>query len=266
MAARILGILKYESEKPQIFGSFHIISLLLIAAVTIFLCLSFKNPSEKTAGRIIFIISLIVIIFEIYKQLVYCLDIKDGKIVFSYDWHIFPWQFCSTPMFAGLLAATVRNKRIHTALCSYLASYSLVAGLFISITGGNVFSRYVGINIQTMVNHGSMVALGIFLCYSGYIAHTRENFKDAVGVFLSGAVIAAVLNEAAYLIGIPEGEVFNLYFISPYFKEDVPMLTAVRRLIPDPFFQILYLTVFTALSAAVFFLKDRMYKSLKSGR
>ncbi len=252
MAKDLLDFLKTESEKPKPFGSFHIISLLIIAAVTFLLCKTFKNPTEKTARRIIFIISVTVIIFEIYKQLVYSLDIKDGRIVFSYDWHIFPWQFCSTPMFAGLAAAVIKNKKAHTALVSYLASYSLVAGVFITLTGGNVFSRFVGINIQTMVNHGSMVVLGVWLLYCGYVAPAMKNFKDAVGVFLSGAVIAAVLNEAAYLIGIPEGEVFNLYFISPYFKEDVPILIEIRKLIPDPFFQLLYLLVFTALSLAVF--------------
>lgn len=258
MAKDLLEFLKTESEKPKPFGSFHIIALLIIAAVTVILCVSFKKTSEKTVRRIVFIISLTVIIFEIYKQLIYSLDIKEGRIVFSYDWHIFPWQFCSTPMFAGLGAAIFKNKKLHTALVSYLASYSLIAGVFITLTGGNVFSRFVGINIQTMVNHGSMVVLGVWLLCCGYVAPTKENFKNAVGVFLSGAVIAAVLNEAAYLIGIPDGQVFNLYFISPYFKEDVPILAEVRRIIPDPFFQLLYLAVFTALSAAVFFLPKRI--------
>ena len=250
-AVKILKLLKTEGPLIRPFGLFHIISLLFILFFTLLLTKKGRAVDEKKARRIILIISLIALVLELYKQIVYSAEINDKGIEWRYKWHIFPWQFCSTPIPAGLAAALIKNKKLHKAFCAYLASYSLLAGLVISLFPYSVYSSIIGINIQTTYCHGSMVVLGIFLLRSGYIKSSLKSFCSGVGVFLLGAAVALVLNEAAHIIGIPEGEVFDMYFISPYFPEDVPILAPIRRIIPDPFFQAAYLALFTAAAYLV---------------
>ncbi len=244
--ADMLKFLKTTGERPTAFGSFHIITLILIVVVTFLICKVFKDPSEKIVRRVLLIFSLIALLLEIYKQVIYSVEFTEKGIEWQYKWHIFPWQFCSTPIPAGLAAALIKNQKLHRAFLAYLASFSLVAGLVISLFPYSVYSTLVGINIQTAYCHGSMVVIGVFLLRSGYVKGDGESFRKAFGIFLAGAVVALILNEAAYLIGIPEGEVFDMYFISPYFPDDVPILAPIRRLISDPFFQFFYLALFTA--------------------
>ena len=101
--------------------------LILISAAAVFVIKKLP-PTEKNLRRLLLVLSVATIVLEVYKQLVYSFDFVDGKFLFSYTWRVFPWQFCSTPMIAGLLAAVVKNERIHYGLCCYLATYGLFCG------------------------------------------------------------------------------------------------------------------------------------------
>ena len=95
--------------------------------------------------------------------------VDGSQILFDYQWYAFPFQFCSTPMYIGLLAAVVKRKSLHIRLCSYLATYALFAGICVMAYPVTVFIDTVGINIQTMVCHGSMITTGIVLLRTGYV-------------------------------------------------------------------------------------------------
>ena len=51
---------------------------------------------------------------------------EDG-LSYNYAWYAFPWQFCSTPMYIGLLAGLSKGK-LHDHFCAYLATFALFAG------------------------------------------------------------------------------------------------------------------------------------------
>lgn len=251
---KLLEIMKQSGEKPPLFGAFHIMSLIIITAVTIILCKKMKSPTEESVRRFLLAVSLAALFLEVYKQIVYSFDIVNGRAIFSYKWHVFPWQFCSTPMFAGLAAALIKNRVIHRMLVCYLATYGLAAGVLISLFPASAFSSIFGINIQTMFCHGSMVTVGVFLLRCGYVKREARNLYLAFFPFVLGVAVALLLNRAAYLRGIPEGQVFNMYFISPYFKDDIPILEPLKRLLPPFLFQSAYLLIFTLLASAALFL------------
>ena len=255
----IFKFIKTTGERPTPFGTFHILSLIITILVTLIICKRWKSVNEKKVRCFLLIISVAVIFFEIYKQIVFSFTFDGERFIFDYKWHIFPWQFCSTPMFAGLAAALIKNKKIHYMLCAYLASFGLVAGTFTIVSGSSLFSDIVGINIQTAVCHGSMVVIGGTLLSSGYVKSDTDALKAAIPPFLFGAVVAMVLNQLAYLSGIPDGEVFNMYFISPYFPKDQPLLAPIRQILPDPIFQIVYLAVFTLLARATLALSAKLH-------
>ncbi len=62
----------------------------------------------------------------------------------------FPFQFCSTLMYIGLLAVLIINQRVHKALCAYLCTFAIFAGTAVMIYRDDVYASIVGINIQTM--------------------------------------------------------------------------------------------------------------------
>ena len=246
MLVRIFEFITAKGSIPTPFGGFHIMSLITVLAFSVFFLIKYKKTDEKTVRKMLLILSLIVIIFEIYKQLVYSLSYEGGRFIFKYDWHIFPFQFCSTPMFVGVVAAVIKNKKIHYVLCCYLATYGLLAGIIVLLTGSSLFSSVIGINIQTVVCHGEMVVLGVFLLCSGYVKTERKTVFYAFFPFVSGVGVAVVLNHLVYHGGLPSDQVFNMYFLSPYFPDDVPFIAFLRDFIPEILFVPLYILVFTA--------------------
>lgn len=248
---KIFLLLKATAEKPKAFGVFHVISLVVIILITAVICKHRKNRSEKATRRLLLIISLTVLSLEVYKQVIYSFSFNGETFSFRYEWHIFPWQFCSTPMFAGLAAALIKNRVIHRMLVCYLATYGLAAGVLISLFPSWAFSAIVGINIQTMYCHGSMITVGVFLLYSGYVKREVKTLFLSFFPFMLGVAIALLLNRATYIRGIPEGQVFNMYFISPYFKDDVPILEPFKTLLPTFLFQTVYVLVFSLFASVM---------------
>ena len=99
-----MGLLKFlEWHLPNKlvgFGAFHLVSLLLVIVATVLLIVYFKDCDEKTFKRIALIGWIIMLSFEIYKQFVssYSID-ENGVITWAYEWHRFPFQLCSMPLY-----------------------------------------------------------------------------------------------------------------------------------------------------------------------
>ena len=236
--ADILRILDTPMETPTLFGWFHILWLIITGAVTFLLC-RFGKGKEK---GIILWTSVVVILLEIYKQINYSFSYENG-ITFDYQWYAFPFQFCSTPMYIGLLAGLTKGK-FHDALCSYLATFALFAGLCVMIYPGDVFIGTLGINIQTMICHGSMVAIGIYLLYTGYAK--QKTILKAASVFAVCVCLAAIMNEIAHISGLEE--TFNMFFVSPYWECTLPVYSLVHNAVPFPINLLIYMLGFTAAS------------------
>ena len=118
----------------------------------------------------------------------------------------------------------------------------------------SVFIDTVGINIQTMVWHGSMITMGIVLLRTGYIEVSPKTIIQAFPIFLTLVLSAVVMNEAAYQTGLLESETFNMFFISPYCAPELPVYSLIQSIIPFPFSVLIYIVGFTAASSIVLLL------------
>ena len=243
--APIIKFLDMQMETPALFGWFHLLFLGLTAVATVLLCRFFKEGTEKQVRTILLVTSLLVIALEIYKQFNYSFRVDDGKVIFDYQWYAFPWQFCSTPMFLGLAAALTKGK-LHHALCAYLATFAMFAGAAVMLYPGDVFIGTIGINIQTMICHGSMVMLAIYLFYTQYVKSEHKTLLKAVSVFAVTLGIALVLNEVMYYSGIIGDETFNMFFISSHFDPTLPVYSLVAPLVPYPIALLIYILGFSA--------------------
>lgn len=237
----VLRFLDTEMTQPTLYGWFHIVSLLLTVAVTFALC---RWSKRLNPNRVVLITAVIVAILEIYKQINYSFAYNDG-IHFDYQWYAFPFQFCSTPMYVGLLAGLTKSGRVNSAANAYLATYAVFAGVCVMLYPATVFIRTVGINIQTMVCHGSMIAVGVYLLYSGHVKAEHKTILKAAPIFAICVAMACVMNELAFRTGLLETEGFDMFFISPYGTPSLPVYSLVQNIVPFPWCLLIYVAAFT---------------------
>lgn len=244
--AGMLRVLDAEMETPQLFGWFHLLWLGITFFSAFALCVWHrKGGDERRVRNVVFGVALTVIILEIYKMINFSFSYEDG-ISFDFQWYAFPWQFCSTPMYVGFLAGVLSKGKVHDALCAYLATFAVFAGTAVMIYPGDVFIDTIGINIQTMICHGSMITVGIYLLYTGYVKLEHKTILKALPVFACTVMIALILNEVAYYSGLLKTDSFNMFFISRHLESTLPVYSLVHNSVPFPINLVIYIAGFTA--------------------
>lgn len=240
---RVLEILDTSMTTPEPYGIFHLVSFALSITAGILLCVYCKD-TQRYARRIVLITAIIATVLEIYKQINYTFSFDGTTITADYQWYAFPWQFCSTPMYVGLLAGLTRGK-VHQSACAYLATFSIFAGVCVMFYPNDVFISTIGINIQTMICHGSMLTIGIYLLATGYVELTHKTILKAIPIFAAAVAVAVVLNEVAYATGLLESETFNMFFVSPHCDPHLPVYSIVQQYVAFPWCLIIYIAAFT---------------------
>lgn len=263
---KIYSVAAATMPVPEGYGSFHLSFFVCVILLTVLLCALFKDASEKTVKKITLSLWDIMLLFEIYKQAIFGLSVNDGVFSFDYAWYTFPFQFCSTPLYILPIIAFSKKARVRDCCLAYMMTYSLFAGLFVLCYPGDVFIDIVGINFQTMIHHGLQIVIGVL-----YAVRYRERLKP--GFFLGGTLvfaamvlIAVVLNEIFYraLSALGICDTFNMFYISPYFTETVPVLGRVYPDIPYALLVGGYFLGFVLLGFLTFSAVSRLAKCAKN--
>ena len=193
---RVLEFLDTQMETPQPYGVFHLSLFALIIALTVIFAVWHRGKQKHVRFMLLFV-SILVALLEVYKQVNYTFSVSDGTIVSDYQWYAFPFQFCSTPMYVGLLAGIFSRGRLHNALCSYLATYAIFAGAAVLFYPTTIFIGTVGINVQSMLCHGAMIFLGVYLYATGHVKLRHKTILYALPVFTAAVAIAAMAARAS---------------------------------------------------------------------
>ncbi|MBQ7357356.1 MAG: YwaF family protein [Clostridia bacterium] len=249
---KVLEIMDADMTTPTMYGWFHILFFALSIAVAILLCFLYKKGYITNVRRVVLVVAITVIVIEIYKQINYSFSYSDG-IAFDYQWYIFPWQFCSTPMYIGLLAGLTKGK-FHDYMCCFLSTFAVFAGAAVMFYPGDVFIGTIGINIQTMICHGSMITVGIFLFYTNHVKAEWKTLFKAIPVFAGCVTVAVILNEVGHAVGLTEDHFFNMFYISRHEDGHLPVYSLVQEVVPYPWSLILYLIGFTAAAGIMLLL------------
>ena len=251
-----------KMTEPGLFGWFHILWLCITAGLSVGLCLWHRRKGQTPVRKVLLWTAILVILLEVYKQVNFSFSYEDG-ITFDFQWYAFPFQFCSTPMYVCLLAGLTRPGKLHDALCAYLATFAVFAGICVMIYPGDVYVDTIGINIQTMICHGSMVWIGVYLYGSGYVKAQSRTILKAIPVFAVCVGLAVVLNEIARISGLLETETFNMFFISPHCAPSLPVYSLVQNVVPFPFCLMLYLVGFTAAAFIILLLVIALQRAIR---
>ena len=137
---------------------------------------------------------------------------------------------------------------------AYIATFSLFAGIIVMILPTSVFTGTVFINVQTMVHHGLQVVFGVYMAAYNRRHLNKRFFAWCMIVFAAFAATALILNVTVYPALLEKGltEDFNMFYISPYLNNDLPVLSAIYPLVPYPVYLIIYIIGFTSVAALVY--------------
>lgn len=241
--AKVLRVLDTPMTRPTAYGWFHLLWWAIVLAAGIGLCIWHRHGgNDRRVRNVVFGVALTVFLLEIYKIINFGFTYENG-VEFHFEWYSFPWQFCSTPMYVGLLVGIIRKGKVHEALCAYLATYAIFAGAAVMVYPGDVFIDTIGINIQTMVCHGSMISVGIYLLYTGYVKLEHKTILKALPVFVAALTVAMIMNEIAHANGMDD---FNMFYVSPHAAPHLPVYSVVQELIAFyPLELLIYIVGFT---------------------
>jgi len=222
---KLLELLDGKMETPTAFGWFHILSILVVIGLIVTVVFTCRNLSNKTFKIITITTASVMLLLEVYKQFNYSYNPANGE--WSYQWYAFPFQFCSTPMYVLLLAGLVKPGKFQDFLCSFLATFGLFAGLIVMILPGDVFIKTIGINIQTMVHHGLMIVIGVFMYVSGRAKLEHKTILKGAAVFGVLIVAAFLMNVLFHYTGDIENHDFNMFYIGPYIPTHLIILSDI---------------------------------------
>ena len=253
---KFMEFMDLQMTTPTMFGWFHLLCLAIVIAGTVLLCVYARKFGEKAARIVVLTYSIVAILFEIYKMFNFSYNWQTNT--WDFQWYAFPFQFCSTPMYIGLIAGCLKKGKVQDVLYSYLATFALFAGIAVMLYPSTVFIGTIGINIQTMICHGGMVVMGIFLYASGVVKPVFTTVLKALIVFEVLSSLALILNLSLYLPVAPE--TFNMFFISPYFNCELPLLQTVQNNVPYIVFLLTYLIGFFICATVVMGIVALVYK------
>lgn len=239
----VLALLDKRMATPGWFGWFHLLCVAIVISLCILIVFKAHKISDKAFHSTLGITSVLLLLLEVYKQLNFSYNHASDS--WSYQWYAFPFQFCSTPMYVMLAASLIPQEKIRKSLYAFLGTYALFAGTAVMIYPNDVFIETIGINIQTMIHHGMMVVIGVFIYVSGKVKISHKTILYALPTFLTLVSIALTANILYGAFGDPE-QTFNMFFISPYYKCTLPILSLIYEKVPYLVFLPCYIIGFTA--------------------
>lgn len=239
---RILAVLDKEMAEPTLYGWFHLICLAIVIGLCVLVVLKCKHFTQRQVRLTLGVTVSVMIAFEIYKQLNF--SYSPSTDTWSYQWYAFPYQFCSTPMYVMPAVLLIKNEKVQRSLYAYLATYSLFAGIGVMLYPSTVFIETIGINIQTMVHHGAMVVIGVFMYATGTLKIQHKTILHAVPVFAVLSSVALVANVLFGLFGDPS-HTFDMFFISPFEEPSLPLVSLIFADAPYILYLCGYLLGFT---------------------
>ena len=236
---------------PGAYSWFHLlwIGIMIVACVAIGLTVARKH-SRKADRIVISVFSVILLGCEIFKQL-FWFEFYD-----YYRFEIFPFQFCSVPIYVVIFASVIPWERVREVCCRFLAFYGIIGGLAVMLVPNAVlYTYFVPMSLHAMLWHAVLVVMGVYLIISrGYGKKLREMYTPAI-IFVCFVALAIIGNVLVYKLhlGTPAcqpGDRLSMFYISPYYPTELPLLGMVQE-ISYPLFVLCYILLFNSFALIV---------------
>ena len=236
-----LHFLQGEMPVPGIFSWFHFVMLIPIIGLTIFISMFFKNTSEKVYKRILLIFWIVLLVLELFKQLIKSFHYGSPSY-WEYSVRDFPFSICSMIYYfipIILFVNKEKHPKIVDTAVGYLCLISLTMGLVVCIYTNMVMTNLIFINIQSVYNRKS---ISIKTVYRTLIA------------FLITAAIAIIINVSFY------PHFINMFFINPTRITNLPIGSIVQEKAGYAVYLILFLLLIGGVTFLTYFVETSIYK------
>lgn len=242
---RILYFLQGKMVKPTAFGWFHILWLFLVVIVIFILYKRKKYYGEKQLKIVLGTYGIIALILEVLKQLIWSFnyDSITNIINWDYRWYSFPFQLCTTPIFVCIICLFLKRGKVRDYLLSYLSYVTILGSIATMLLPDSCFVPDILVNIHTMWLHLGGFVVSIYLLMSNEVKVNIKNLCGAIFVFLIFVCIADIMNIVIYNLSVLNGEVFNMFYISPYFISTLPVFDIIQKNVPYILYLIIYICV-----------------------
>ena len=247
---KLIYAFQFEIEEPQVFGLFHFASIAVIAAIAVGAIVLRNKISTKAINNIMLVVGIALLISEVVKECIHSMDVINGVATWEYSWRTFPFQFCSVPMYLYIIAGVLRKGKVYDTILCFLSTFALFGGIAVLIYPSTVLSSVLFNSLHTMFWHGSMLIIGIILLST----HTAElKFKTvlkACMVFVVVLALAQIMNFIWHFFGNPD-KTFSMFYISPYYACDIPVLHDIKERAPYVVFLLCYIVGFVLAACIV---------------
>ena len=262
---RFIESIRFSMDTPKPYEAFHLISLLITAVLIVIISLNRKNKSELKLRLVLGIYGFSCLILEILKQLLFSstYDPNSNILTWDFKWYSFPFQFCTTPMYAACIACFLKECKLRRALISYISFFTILGGIMVMLLPSDVYTRIVISNIHTTVLHAGGIVVSLFLIITGYVRLEKKSLLRGLFVYLTCVAVAQTLNVTLYKSGVLNGQTLDLFFISPYFKTSMPVFNLIDQVVDSVLYVILYVLAFLLGSSIVYGI-SRIVKSIRN--
>ena len=247
---KFINFLQFKIKEPQVFGWFHLTSVAIIAVIIALVIIFRRKISRKFIDNTVLIVGLALVVSEILKQCIYSMDVIDGVAIWEYSWRTFPFQFCSVPMYLYVLAVIIRKGKVNDTILCFLATFALFGGGAVLVYPSTVLSSWLYSSIHTMVWHGSMLITAITLLSTKTVELKFKSVLKACIVFVIVLALAEVMNLLWHFYGNPD-KTFSMFYISPYYECDIPILHDIKEKAPYAVFLLSYIFGFALIACAI---------------
>ena len=253
-----IHFLQGKMIEPGIISWFHFIALIPIIACAILIPLFFKDAKEKTYKLILLIVWIVLIVLEIFKQLVKAYHYEEPSY-WEYCIRDFPFSICSMVYYFVPIVLFVnkeKHPKIVDAAIGYLSFITLTMGLVVCVYTKMVTSDLIYINVQTMVHHGALVVLGVYIYVWNRKSITIKTFYRSLIAFAITAVIAILINVAFY------PNFINMFFINPTRITNLPIGDVVQEKAGYPVYLIGFLSLIALVTFLTYLVETSIYKAI----
>jgi len=254
----MLGNLWEYMDTPQAFGPFHLIFFAFFILLEVLLVVFFRKCNDKTFRKIVFICWIIIVIFEIFKQIYWNFELKQtivgesvryniGARSGKYEWSSFPYQFCSLPLYLWPLLVFLPDSKFRDIMNIFIATFVFFAGFGYFFVPASLYSSTF-ISHQTLIHHGLQWSICLFIFIHEFDKFTYKKFLWS-SLWLVGTVaLAVILNVIFSNFGS-----LNLFELNPIQPTSAALFGDILKAVGYPLYLLIYLVGFFVFANVAYF-------------